>query len=84
MMKYLNINSSTRGEIINKINECVRSLNIIETGKSGETLEICAACGNFIRPGKPVATEFHCVLCGAALPLDIEYNSVNRRYVEEK
>ena len=75
MVDYLNINNSSQGEIINKVNECVRALNIKEAGQQfGETpaqhgqLAICAACGNIIRHDKPVATGFHCVLCGAALP----------------
>jgi uncharacterized Zn-binding protein involved in type VI secretion len=75
MVDYLNINNSSQSEIINKVNECVRALNIKEAGQQfGETpaqhgqLAICAACGNLIVHGKPVATGFHCVICGAALP----------------
>ena len=58
-----------------KLAEQIRALNIKEAGQQfGETpaqhgqLAICAACGNVIRQGKPVATGFHCVICGAALP----------------
>jgi len=39
-----------------------------ETPAQHGQLAICAACGNVIRQGKPVATGFHCVICGAALP----------------
>jgi hypothetical protein len=74
MIEYLKFGCADYS-VVNKINECARSLNAMEAGQqSGEApvqhgqVAICTACGNRICHGKPVATGPHCILCGGAVP----------------
>ena len=71
MIDYLKFkNEHYSDELVNKINECIRYLNKIDAPQSSDnSLIICAACGNIIKPGKPAATGHRCILCGSALPL---------------